>query len=916
MSDSVWAAGTEVQPVVRTTEAADFTFESSAGPVYYLPITSYPEPEELFVDIDGLRQFKDENFGYVKAERKITFTEALPAGLKVHVRVQATGVVSLPDQIVDPTPFGNALISQPDAAAARTTLELGNAALRNVGSTSTTVAQGDHVHDGRYSLAAHNHNTIYEPAFAAAAVNPEGKFLNGNKEFKQVPGYITGVLAGCEFTATPGTAIFTIASGKLQFCNEYTTPGDTSVAAVNFSGVVNAADAYPADAVTYVGVDYNLQVVQQTFPFNDGQCRYIVQIGALAKSAGLIIASSTMHNTAYNSPQFVSDLYRAIGPIATGLVYSGNAGLTLARTSGTLFRTGAIYNTDKVTPNTATFTAQSPVTFSTYCRNNANNIFTGSGLVTTFNPAVYDAGGAASAGVPVGVVSNDDWQAVRIFITTSGNSLLQYGQTVYNSLLAAQAGVQNETHYAAPITKSTSFRGYLFVRGGATALNNANDAVFVAASKFGEANNAASSGSGSSFDGNLNANLNIIGASRRITGDFSNSTFAQRTLFQTSTVNGTTAIGTIPNGTSNVSALQAFGGPDPDNAQRIQLRCTGGVEAGILSTYSGTPASGTYLPLRFYTSAAIRQEILPTGEVGIGVTPAIGQGTLQVPDVNGAATSGFKNKIINGCMRISKKGGGAAALGYNYLGADGIGTFIGGWSSITGTIITCDFGANGSRMTTGALHYLAFGTVTGASGHVIFHTRIEARDTGELGGKYVTASCRVTPWVTAVTNHYFRIYKANVADTFGTRTLVSQSVNLGAIASNQAMQASHTFQLPAADAVTGLQVELVCEYSGAVAASSYLFLGDFQFCEGSKAMPFELRPIAIEEQLRERYWKVLKLWVPTSSSRATAKIGMHKTPAISGGATGFTSTGTDQDNLVCYQTTAALQTITLNAELE
>jgi hypothetical protein len=915
MSDSVWAAGTEVQPVVRTTEAADFTFESSAGPTYYLPITSYPEPEELFVDIDGLRQFKDENFGYVKAERKITFTEALPAGLKVHVRVQATGVVSLPDQIVDPTPFGNALISQPDAAAARTTLELGNAALRNVGSTATTVAQGDHVHDGRYSLANHNHNTIYEPAFAAATANPEGKFLNGNKEFKQVPGYITGVLAGCEFSATPGTAVFTISSGKLQFCNEYTTPGDTSVSAVNFSGVVNAADAYPADAVTYVGVDYNLQVVQQTFPFNDGQCRYIAQIGALAKSAGLIIASSTMHNTAYNSPQFVGDLYRAIGPIATGLVYSGNAGLTLARTSGTLFRTGAIYNTDKVTPHTAYFTAQSPVTFSTYCRNNANNIFTGSGLVTTFNPAVYDAGGAAAAGVPAGVVSNNDWQAVRIFITTSGNSLLQYGQTVYNSLLAAQAGVQNETHYAARITKSTSFRGFLFVRGGATALNNANDAVFVAASKFGEVNNAASSGSGSSFDGNLNANLNIIGASRRITADFSNGTLAQRTLFQTSTVNGTTSIGTIPNGTSNVSALMAFGGPYPDNAQRLQLRCTGGVEAGILSTYSGTPASGTYLPLRFYTSAAIRQEILASGEVGIGVTPVAGRGALQIPDVNGSASSGFKNKVINGCMRISRKGSGAAVLGINNLGADGITTTIGGWSAISGWTITQASDGQDARTSSGSLHFCALGTVTGASGYIVYSHKIEAADTQEFAGRVVTLSCRLTTWGTPLSNYYVRIYKANAKNNFSAQTLVVQSPDYGALPINTVAQVAFTTTLAAADCMNGLQVEVISVYTGAVGASSYNFCGDLALRAIGQYEPFELRPIAVEAALRERYYKVLQLWVPTSSSRATAEISMHKTPTISGGGTGFTSTGTDKDNLVCYQTTAALQTIILNAEL-
>lgn len=410
------------------------------------------------------------------------------------------------------------------------------------------------------------------------------------------------------------------------------------------------------------------------------------------------------------------------------------------------------------------------------------------------------------------------------------------------------------------------------------------------------------------FTGDLT--LSSVGA--RIRGDFSDATAANTVAFQSSVPDGRTIVPALPNGVSKSAAYAMYNGTDPANAQRGFI----GIDATrvyVGSNYSGSP--GVALPYDIDVGGANRVRILPTGEVGIGVTPAIGQGTLQVQNVNGAAASGFRNKIINGCMRISKKGRGVAALGYNYLGADGILTFIGGWSAITGTSIACDFGVNDSRMTTGALHYLALGTLTGASGYVIFQSRIEARDTGELGGKYVTASCRVTPGVTAVTNHYFRIYKANAVDNFGTQTLVSQSGNLGAIASNQIMQASYTFQLPAADAVTGLQVELVCEYSGAVAASSYLFLGDFQFCEGSKAMPFELRPIAIEEELRSRYYRKQSVWVGVTGARTCFPIDMAKTPTITGGGTGFTSTGTTADTLMCYQTTAAAQTLILDAEL-
>lgn len=90
---------------------------------------------------------------------------------------------------------------------------------------------------------------------------------------------------------------------------------------------------------------------------------------------------------------------------------------------------------------------------------------------------------------------------------------------------------------------------------------------------------------------------------------------------------------------------------------------------------------------------------------------------------------------------------------------------------------------------------------------------------------------------------------------------------------------------------------------------------DYQLCEGSQRMPFELRPIAIEEQLRRRYYRKQAVWVGTSTARTVMPIDMFGTPTITGGGTGYVSTGTDKDTLVCYQTTAGLQTLVLNSEL-
>jgi hypothetical protein len=290
-------------------------------------------------------------------------------------------------------------------------------------------------------------------------------------------------------------------------------------------------------------------------------------------------------------------------------------------------------------------------------------------------------------------------------------------------------------------------------------------------------------------------------------------------------------------------------------------------------------------------------------------------GNTTVDRLNGGATSGLKNAIMNGCRRISLRGNGAAVLGANRLGADGVVTFIGGWSSITGTQISQEAGPNDTRFTSGALHYVALGTMTGASGSILFQDRIEAADSAQLGGKSITVSCKLMSWVTAPSNYYYRIYKANAKNDFTGTTLVAQSPSYGAMVLYTAVEQAYTFTLAAADSVNGLHIECAAEYTGAVGASSYLFQGDVQCKASSKLEPFELRPIALELALRRRYLRKQAVWVGTSTARTVIPIDMVKTPTIAGGGTGYISTGTDKDTLVCYQTTAELRTLTLDSEL-
>lgn len=137
--------------------------------------------------------------------------------------------------------------------------------------------------------------------------------------------------------------------------------------------------------------------------------------------------------------------------------------------------------------------------------------------------------------------------------------------------------------------------------------------------------------------GTLTGNLAFSGTGHRITADFSNAAHSNRLLLQSSTTNGNSQLGIIPNGTAVNSAFFAYNSSDPANASTAVMR----VNAGSMALISGSIGSGAWLPMVFLTNNLERAQISVAGSFLIGASTDNGTDKLQVNGTIKSLTGGF-----------------------------------------------------------------------------------------------------------------------------------------------------------------------------------------------------------------------------------------------------------------------------------
>jgi hypothetical protein len=177
----------------------------------------------------------------------------------------------------------------------------------------------------------------------------------------------------------------------------------------------------------------------------------------------------------------------------------------------------------------------------------------------------------------------------------------------------------------------------------------------------------------------LVGNLNLTGASKFITGDFSNSTVANRVAFQTSTTNGNTGLTVLPNGTATYSGISLFSNSNPTNSSYGALS-QNGTTTKVEASINGT---GTYGNLELWSGGVRTFYSGSSGDVHIPalnidggyieLNSAITVDSVCFIDFHATAGSDFNFRIlrnagVNGATQLQNTGTGAILVTANTAG--------------------------------------------------------------------------------------------------------------------------------------------------------------------------------------------------------------------------------------------------------
>ncbi|KKP35705.1 MAG: hypothetical protein UR26_C0002G0005 [candidate division TM6 bacterium GW2011_GWF2_32_72] len=345
-------------------------------------------------------------------------------------------------------------------------------------------------------------------------VNLDGLTSDQLKDFAS-----TGLLTGGIVSINGGDASkIDISAGSGLIVDNFTDVDNPTLSVVSWAGFSGVAVTGLASDVSFVAINSSGNVIQSSGEYDYVNRRDVIVL------ATLVHTNQTTLDGVFQVPSLLTgqylqhiDLARALGPInIAGNEFSANgANLNINKSAGDVYAIGVNYDqgTGTKVPDVRNYGLNTGASF-LYSWQTSPGVFDHSTSIDLINSNSWDTGSG------LGNVSTSSFTAQRIYMFLDGEILIQYGQTLYDSLSEAQAALATESFTINPLLKEYTnvFRGWLIVKGGTTALNNIADAKFISAGKFSDS--SSSGGASGDVSGPASATDNALVRFDGSTGNF------------------------------------------------------------------------------------------------------------------------------------------------------------------------------------------------------------------------------------------------------------------------------------------------------------------------------------------------------------------------------------------------------------
>lgn len=346
---------------------------------------------------------------------------------------------------------------------------------------------------GAYDILTRNTGTgvvekIPSSTYALSAttldINGVVQNLSANRQWRTAMAD-TGVLTYAGATMASATTI-NVGAVTGVIVNNETTPGTPTYTNVSYAGASGiTVPTIGSGPATYVLLNNaGALVFQNTLP-TSAQRKTMIYLSKISHPNLTSISFVVDEVDFVTSPlQQSRDWFQVIQYMKTGIVPTGNAGLTINTTSGSLIGDGINFVADRTNPNTISIAAGAPRNFLLLNQTGAAGAF-----VTAIDPTTYDNGGTTT--VIGGGTNNSTIQ--YLYYAPGVGFAIQRGQTIYPTLVDAISAVGRESFVVRPnLVNNSILIAAIVMRHTASAMNDPAYVRILPSDKFGQIGGAAS----------------------------------------------------------------------------------------------------------------------------------------------------------------------------------------------------------------------------------------------------------------------------------------------------------------------------------------------------------------------------------------------------------------------------------------